>query len=500
MKILGVSQVKEWDAFTITNEPISSIDLMERASARASSWLLEHHTSAKEFAIFCGPGNNGGDGLAIARMLRSAGKDVLVFLLKAGRQTADNITNLQRLTAAGIPVQQVESINDLPIIPSEAIIVEALYGTGLNRPLEGLPAELVNFINALPNEEVISIDMPGGLMADQATEGVNIIRASQTLCFQNPRTALFFAENEIYCGEWEVLDVGLHPGFEPQSHMEWVLQDSPWLHLNRYRKHSHKGLLGHAMIAAGSIEKMGAAVMASKACLSSGSGLLTMAVPEECFGIIQTSTPEAMCRPQEESANEFFLQQAKINAVGIGPGWQEFEAQSALLEELIVTVKTPLVIDATALYHLSKNPSLLYLRPKGSETILTPHVGEFARLFGSSSNSFQRLETAIEKSKTYNAIIILKGAYSQVITPGGMCYFNSTGNPGMAKGGSGDALTGLLTGLLAQKYPATLACILAVYAHGLAGDIAANKYSQQGMTAMDLVACLPEAWKKLGGV
>jgi NAD(P)H-hydrate epimerase len=244
---------------------------------------------------------------------------------------------------------------------------------------------------------------------------------------------------------------------------------------------------------------MGAAVMASKACLSSGSGLLTMAVPEECFGIIQTATPEAMCRPQDESANEYFLQQAKINAVGIGPGWQEYESQTAMLEELIIKVKSPLVIDATALYHLSKNPSMLLLRPKGSETILTPHVGEFARLFGSSSNSFQRMQTAIEKAKAYNVVIILKGAFTQVITPGGMCYFNSTGNPGMAKGGSGDVLTGLLTGLLAQKYPATLACILAVYAHGLAGDMAAEKYSPQAMTALNLVDCLPAVWKKLGG-
>ncbi|CAN5453452.1 bifunctional ADP-dependent NAD(P)H-hydrate dehydratase/NAD(P)H-hydrate epimerase [soil metagenome] len=498
MNILKVQQVKEWDAFTIANEPISSTDLMERAAAKVVGWLLENKASVPGYYIFCGRGNNGGDGLAIARLLLHTGEKVAVYVMHGLKQSPDFSVNFNRLGELPVVINTISAVADLPEVPAGAIIIEALFGTGLNRPLEGFAGEIVDCINGMENE-VISIDMPAGLLADEPTNGTHIIRAAHTLSFQSPRLALFFPENEIYTGQWEVLNIGLHPSFEAASHLQWVLKDSPWLQLKKYRKHAHKGLLGHAMIAAGSKEKMGAAVMAAKACLSSGSGLLTMAVPEDCFSIIQTVSPEAMCRPQDESANEYFLQHAKINAVGIGPGWQEYEAQMALLEELIVTVKSPLVIDATALYHLSNNPSLLLLRPKGSETILTPHVGEFARLFGSSTNSFQRMQIAIEKAKAYNVFIVMKGAYTQVITPGGMSYFNSTGNAGMAKGGSGDVLTGIITSLLAQRYPATLACILGVYAHGLAGDIAAKKYSQQGMTALDIVRCLSKAWKLLQG-
>lgn len=494
MNILNVQQIRAWDAFTIAQEPISSISLMERASAKVVEWLLEKKFPAQLYIIFCGPGNNGGDGLAVARLLTEAGLPVAVYMLDALKKSPDFLANLKKAKTLSITVSSITSSNDFPPVPQGAFIIDALFGTGLNRPLEGLAASLVDYINSLENE-VISIDMPAGLLADEPTTGNHVISAAYTLLFQSPRLALFFPETEIYAGKWEVLDIGLHPGFEAASHLQWVLPDSPWLHLNQYRKHAHKGLLGHALISAGSKEKMGAAVMAARACLASGSGLLTMEVPEDCYSIIQTVSPEAMCRPQGSNVNEYFLHNAKINAVGIGPGWEESEALHGLLEETIVKVKCPLVIDATALYHLSSDLSLLSLRPRGSETILTPHPGEFARLFGASADSFERMQKAIEKAKQYNLFMVLKGAYTQVITPGGMSYFNSTGNPGMAKGGSGDVLTGIITSLLAQRYPATLACILGVYAHGLAGDIAAARLSQHGMTAMDIVRSLPQAWK-----
>lgn len=496
MNILNAQQIKEWDAFTISREPISSIDLMERAAGRVVAWLFENLPSNKAYYIYCGPGNNGGDGLAIARLLHKAGLQVAVFLLKTQKQSPDFCINLKRLEGLPVPVTTIAAAADFSPVPPGVFIIEALYGAGLNRPLTNLSAALVDYINSQENE-VLSIDMPAGLLADEPSAGPFIIKAAYTLTFQCPKLALLFPENEIYAGQWQVLDIGLHPLFNSVSSMQMVLADSPWLQVRKFRKHAHKGLLGHALVSAGSREKMGAAVMAAKACLSSGSGLLTMAVPDSCYHIIQTVTPEAMCRPQQESSNEFFLQHAKINAVAAGPGWRESDSQLALLEELIVKVRSPLLIDATGLYHLSQNLSMLTLRPKGSETILTPHAGEFARLFGNSSNSFQRMATALQKAKEFNVVIVLKGAYTQVVTPGGMSYFNSTGNPGMAKGGTGDVLTGIITSLLAQRYPATLACIIGVYAHGLAGDIAAALYSQQGMTAMDLVRCLPEAWKKL---
>jgi NAD(P)H-hydrate epimerase len=497
MKILSAEQLRAWDAYTIANEPITSLSLMERASAKIAEWLNKNKPAANHFIIFCGSGNNGGDGLAVARLLIQQNKQVAVYLLEPGiKQTEDFTANLQLLKKYPVEILQINSGADIPLLPEKAIVLEALYGSGLNRPLEGLAAHLVDFINSVPNE-VISIDMPAGLLAGEHSGGNNIIRASHTLTFQTPKLSLFFAENEVYTGNWQVLDIGLHPGFQPSVYLEWVLENSHWLQLKKYRKHAHKGLLGHAMIVAGSRSKMGAAVMAARGCLHSGAGLLTMAVPNDCFDIIQTVTPEAMCRPQDDSGDEYFLQQAKINAVGVGPGWGETEAMYNLLEELIINIKCPLVIDATALFHLAKNPSLLLLRPKGSETILTPHIGEFARLFGSSSNSFLRLRTAIEKAKAFNVFIVLKGAFTQVITPAGLVYFNSTGNPGMAKGGSGDVLTGILTSLLAQRYPANLACILGVYAHGLAGDEAAKKFTQQAMTPMDIIRSLPKAWKIL---
>lgn len=496
MKILSVQQVREWDAYTIAHEPITSIDLMERAAAAVFNWINVNLSRPPVFYIFCGPGNNGGDGLALARMLHTAGKKVKVFTLSSERYAPDFNTNLRRLEILDVPVTDIQSVDDFPVIEQQACVVDALFGTGLNRLLEGMAAALVDHINR-QEKLTIAIDLPSGLLADEATNGHPVIAATHTLAFQCPRLAFMMAENELYTGNWGILDIGLHPSFDTSSSCEWVLADSPWLHLHGYRKHTHKGQLGHVMLTAGSKEKMGAAVMCAKACLRSGSGLLTMAVPEECYPIIQTAAPEAMCRLQEESGNEYFLQNARINAVGIGPGWPLYEEQLALLEEMIVKVKCPLLIDASALYHLSFNPSMLLLRPKGTETVLTPHVGEFALLFGTAANSFLRMQLAIEKAKELNVFIVLKGAYTQVITPGGLCYFNSTGNPGMAKGGSGDVLTGIITSLLAQHYPATLACILGVYIHGLAGDIAASKFSKQGMTAMDIVQCLPKAWKTL---
>jgi hydroxyethylthiazole kinase-like uncharacterized protein yjeF len=496
MKIISVDQLRAWDAYTILHEPIASVDLMERAATTVVDWITAHDWRPAVFAIFCGRGNNGGDGLAIARQLLGKGHDVQVYLLASGNASPDHETNLKRAEAISIPIHLLNSEADFPQLAGQACVLDALFGTGLNRPLEGLAAALVQHINS-QEKTVISIDMPSGLLADEPTPGNNIIKANYTLAFQCPRLAFMMPESEQYTGKWEILDIGLSKDFQPESSFEWVLPESPWLQLYRLRKHAHKGMLGHVLISAGSIEKMGAAVMCAKACLRSGSGLLTMAVPEECFAIIQTTTPEAMCRPQDDSANEFFLQNARINSVALGPGWPTYEGYLSLLEEMIVKVKCPLVIDASGLFHLSHNTNMLALRPHGADTIITPHGGEFARMFGTFSNSFQRMQAAIEKARELNVFIVLKGAYTQVITPGGQSYFNSTGNPGMAKGGSGDVLTGIISSLLAQQYPTTLACILAVYVHGLAGDYAAQKFTRQGMTAMDIVQCLPKAWKKL---
>jgi NAD(P)H-hydrate epimerase len=498
MTIYSAANLKGWEAYTIAHEPISALHLMERAAHAATRWILAQQYLAREFVVFCGPGNNGADGLAIACLLHEAGKLVQVFLLNANDQhTEEYNANLQRLTQLPVNIKPIATADGLPVMSDDQLVIDALFGIGVNRPLTGLADALVQHLNQQP-AFTISIDMPAGLPADEPLLG-NAIMAQVTLTFQSPKLALFMAENDIYCGKWQVLDIGLLPQFAPaqSANNHWIKANSPWLALKTYRKHANKTMLGHALISAGSYEKLGAAVMSAASCLRSGCGLLTVAMPAGTFSTLQTLLPEAMCINQEEAAEERLLTAAKIGAVGIGPGWTTGDAHAGFLEDMMVAAAVPLVIDATALFHLAANLNLLHLRPPGTDTIITPHTGEFARLFGATANGFERQALALEMAKAYNTIIVLKGAYTQVITPGGQCYFNSTGNPGMAKGGSGDVLTGIITGLLAQRYPPELACILGVYVHGLAGDIAAQKFSQQGMKAMDTVASLPKAWKRL---
>lgn len=503
MNILTAAQIRAWDAFTIQQEPIASIDLMERAAnacvQHISGMTGKNSRGHSVFFVFCGQGNNGGDGLAIARILHQKGYGVKVFVLQTPNSAADFTTNLNRLQHLSVSIDWIVGDEELPPMDAEVTVIDALYGTGLNRPLEGLAARLVDHINQ-HSACTISIDMPSGLLADEYTPSQHIIKAHTTLSFQCPKLAFMMAENEVYAGDWKILDIGLHTAYEPQGTvaLEWVSKNAAWLHPKKYRRHAHKGVLGHALLSAGSNEKMGAAIMSASACIRSGTGLLTMAVPKKSFGILQARVPEAMCISQKDSFTEYFLSTTKTSAVGAGPGWGLSPDMAELLEEIMVNTQVPLLLDASALYHLSANLHWLKLRPPGVDTILTPHLGEFARLFGSSANGFDRLKLALEKARELNVCIVLKGAFTQVITPGGLCYFNSSGNPGMAKGGSGDVLTGIITSLLAQRYPTTLACVLGVYVHGLAGDIAAKKYSQTGMTAMDIVACLPDAWKELG--
>ncbi|TAD82416.1 MAG: NAD(P)H-hydrate dehydratase [Bacteroidetes bacterium] len=497
MTVYSAAQFRSWEAYTMAHEPISALHLMERAAHAATKWILEQQYLAQQFVVFCGYGNNGADGLAIARLLHDAGKDVQVFLLPHSQVNSAFSANLQRLQALQVPISTLTTEPAFPTLTHDQLVIEALYGIGINRPLNGLSEALVHHLNQQP-AFTISIDMPAGLPPDASLQGIAIM-AQVTLTFQSPKFALFMAESEPYCGKWHVLDIGLLHSFVPAepAHSQWVLAQLPQLWLKTYRKHANKSMLGHALISAGSYEKLGAAVMSAASCLRSGCGLLTMALPAGTFSTLQAALPEAMCMLQEDAADERFLTSAKIGAVGVGPGWSTGESGIGLLENMMVSTMAPLVIDATALYHLATSLHLLQLRPPGTHTILTPHTGEFARLFGSTSNGFERLELARQMAKHYQVFIVLKGAYTQTITPAGQCYFNSTGNPGMAKAGSGDVLTGILTSLLAQRYAPELACVLGVYVHGLAGDIAAQKFSQQGMKATDTIAGLPEAWKRL---
>ena len=497
MKIFSTDQVKKWDAFTILNEPISTIELMERAATACFNWLKQNINSQKQIRFFCGKGNNGGDGLAIARLLLQEKYKISVYILendKAG--SPDFETNHKRLRDRNVQIFDIGLADFFPEINEDDIIIDALFGTGLNKPLEGIFAALVEHINA-SNASIISIDLPTGLFADKSSKNNTIIKATHTFSFQNYKLAFLLPDNAFFCGQVHILDIGLDKQFNESESAGFELTDNEIIKtIYKHRsKFGHKENYGHAALVCSSKGMIGAVVLASLGCMSSGAGKLTAYIPECGNDIIQTTVPEAMSFIAGE---DFIMSVAgieKFDAVGIGPGIGLFSSHKDLLASIFQKVKGPLVIDADALNCIAQNPDLLKSIPAG--TILTPHPKEFERLFGKTDNDFERLQLALHKSKELNIYIVLKGHYSFISTPEGKGYFNSTGNPGMATAGSGDVLTGFITGLLAQGYSSLHACILGVYLHGLAGDIAADKFSEEAMIAGDIINCLGDAFKQI---
>lgn len=490
MKLLNASQIREWDQYTIQNEPISSFNLMERAARACAKWMLQNIVS-NTYYIFCGKGNNGGDGLAIARLLNNVGKEVKVFVLDADNAlgTPDYQTNFHYLQQSGkVPIILVKSDHHFPPIPPDAVIVDALFGTGLNRKLEGLSAALVTYINAT-EKLIIAIDFPSGMYCDESSVSNAVIKASHTLTFQVLKLAFLFAENADNFGQIHLIDINLHPDFIETINTRFELVNKALATaMYRLRKNfSHKGDYGHALVIAGSIGKMGAAQLCAKAALKSGSGLVTAFVPKKGISIIQTSIPEVMAIESSEKTTiaivNFDL--TKYNAIAIGPGIGTEAAAYDCLNDILKRAATPLVLDADALNIIAQHKELLSIIPANS--ILTPHSKEFERLFGKTANEFERIEVAIENAKKYNLIIVLKGHHSFIAAPTGEGFFNITGNPGMATAGCGDVLTGMITGLIAQNYLPISAALLGVFLHGLAGDLAAGKLSMEAMLASDII-------------
>ena len=496
MKIFSAGQINKWDAFTITKEPIASIDLMESAATACCKWLIGKNSGQHHFRIFCGKGNNGGDGLAIARLLIEHKCSVTVYILEFGKIGTDDFqTNLERLHQCTTDIHFIQSTEFFPEINDADIIVDALFGTGLNKSLQEISKALVEHINQF-NTTIISIDIPSGLFADKSSKGNTVIKATHTVSFQNYKLAFLLPENEDYCGEVHLLHIGLHKNFEETEESSFELTGKEFISsiYKPRKKFSHKGNFGHAALFAGSYGMMGAAVLSSSACLRSGAGKLTAYIPKCGYDILQTTVPEAMCIV----AGEDHLLSApgieKFDAVGIGPGIGMYPVHKEMLMDIFKKMNKPMVIDADALNCIAQNAALLNSIP--SSSILTPHPKEFERLFGSTTNDFERLQLALQKSKELNIYIVLKGHYTFICTPGGKGFFNSTGNAGMATAGSGDVLTGVITGLLAQGYSSLDASLLGVYIHGLAGDIATEKFSQKAMIAGDMVNCMGEAFKQ----
>ena len=503
MKLFSAEQIRLWDQYTIQHEPIPSINLMERAASQCVDWLERNNYTDNSFHIFCGKGNNGGDGLAIARMLSERKTTVTVHILEFGHKGTDDFqTNLARLHQyPGISIRFIQTEENFHALTSDDIVIDALFGSGLNRGLEGVTANLVQHIND-SGCTIISIDIPSGLFTDKSSKGQTVIKADHTLSFQCYKMAFLVAENSAFIGEVHILDIGLHPDFYPAASLNYELTDTDLIRsiYKPRNKFGHKGNFGHALIVAGSYGKIGAAVLSAKACLRSGAGLLSCHIPKCGYDIMQTSLPEAMVMTDFNSSFNTKLDDdpAKYEAIGIGPGIGTASETKMMLRDILGTCKKPLVLDADALNIIASQKDLLSFIPAGS--ILTPHPKEFERMFGETENEFERIELALQKAIELNLVIVVKGHHTLIAAPNGKAFFNSTGNAGMATAGSGDTLTGILTGLLAQGYVSVDAAILGVFIHGLAGDIAAKKISMEAMIAGDIIDCLPEAFLNLSSL
>ena len=508
MKILSAAETRQLDQATIREQHLTSAELMERAAIAFVEWFCTWFDQEQtgEVLVLCGPGNNGGDGLAAARLLHQAGYQLRVGLLPANAQSADWQHNRLHLPEA-ISVADIGE-DQLPEILPNAVVIDALFGTGLTRPLTGLAAALVTHLNAA-GARVVAVDTPSGLYteAPQPKEYV-AVRAHHTVSFGAPKLAFLLPQNAEIVGEWHIKDIGLSQQFIAASPTPWYFTDAAAVAgtLPARPRFSHKGTFGHALLLAGSWGKVGAAVLAARACLRGGVGLLTARVPGCGYDIFQTTVPEAMCLadPQPNFISEL-PDLHPYQAVGIGPGLGQDEASLAVLQQLLQAVSVaaaarpqllPLIIDADALNLLGQHRELLALLPEN--TVLTPHPKEFERLTEPARDDYHRLELLRNFAQQHHCLVVLKGAYSCLATPAGELHFNSTGNPGMATGGSGDVLTGLLLALRAdarlQPFGATR---LGLYAHGRAGDLAATKTGQAGLVAGDIVHCIGPVLREL---
>ncbi len=501
MKIFTCSQIREIDEFTIKTEPIPSIDLMERAASQLFKWYIKTFDRSHKVMVFTGPGNNGGDGLALARMLSRSRFVVEVYNVRFTDKTSDDwVINKQRLQQE-TPVHffDIENTDHFPLIDADDVIIDSIFGSGLKRPAEGLVSDLIKFINR-SGCKIVSVDIPSGLFCEDNSpnDPESIIRASFTLSFQFPKLSFMFAENERFTGEWAVLPIGLSNNAirsvgSPYSYT----QAEDLLPLMKTRKKfDHKGNFGHGILIAGSYGKMGAAILGAMAALRAGIGLVTCHIPSSGNPIIQSAVPESMVRLDE---NDKIISDIKsiepYDAVGVGPGIGTDPITQKALQALFLERDKPLVIDADGINILGMNRKWLTTLPPW--TILTPHVKEFERISEQAQNSYERLEKQTDFAVNHNAVVILKGANTSIATPDGSVRFNSTGNPGMATAGSGDALTGIILSLLAQGYSPQDASVIGVFIHGLAGDIAASKTGFESMLASDIINNIGNAFVKL---
>lgn len=499
MKIFTAQQIYQADKFTIDKQEITSDALMERAAVQIFNWLHKRMQGAQvKIHLFCGIGNNGGDGIALARHLQEHGYNIEVNVVNySDKRSKDFLINLDRLKDRKIWPNFMNEDALFPEIGSDDIIVDALFGIGLNRTPDKWVVNLMQYLNK-SGAFILSIDVPSGLYLGQAIARPEaVIQADFVLSFQAPKLVFFLPETGKFAKQWEILDIGLDRDYLKSTTTDFELIDkNEVLPLYKSRdKFSHKGTYGHALIVGGSYGKIGSVILAARACLASGCGLVTTMVPNCGYHALQTALPEAMVLTDtDENMITSIPLEKEYAAIGMGIGLGTANKTAAAMKAFLSLSKKPLVLDADGLNILSKNKELLKLLPEKS--ILTPHPGELERLIGKWQDDFDKLQKVLKLSKDYDCIVVIKGAHTFTIYEG-RGYVNATGNPGMATAGSGDVLTGILTGLIAQKYDPLQAAIFGVYLHGRAGDIAMEEMGYQAITASALIDALGKAFLDL---
>jgi hydroxyethylthiazole kinase-like uncharacterized protein yjeF len=516
MRILTAEAMREVDRAAIEELGIPSLVLMENAAIGVVEAMGESFGEAESAAIFCGPGNNGGDGLAVARHLSVRGWEVRIFLVTGGRQLSDDAaTQLSICRKAELPVMDVASPADLAGAAEAAaecdLVVDALFGTGLTRPLEGLFADVVETINDLPIP-CVAVDLPSGLSGSEAQPIGPHVEADLTVTFAAPKVAHVFPPAADSVGEMVVADLGIPPRL-----VEDVEEEAGDLHLlvgeelaeliPERDPDSHKGDYGHALIVAGSPGKAGACILAARAAVRAGAGLVTAAVPEPILQTVDLGSIESMTLALPTGASGHLAERAADAvleaaegkaALALGPGLGQEISTVAAIRRIALECPLPLVLDADGINAFAGKAA--DLAGRRAETILTPHPGELGRLLGISTAQIQedRIAAARGAAEETGAIVILKG-HMTLVASGTAVFVNPTGNPGMATGGTGDVLTGLIAGLLAQGLDALDAAVLGVYLHGLAGDLAASRLGEMVLAAGDLIEILPAALAALKG-
>lgn len=501
MKILTALQIKELDTFTIQQQSISEVELMERAAKTCFEWIIQKFNNATEFIVVCGQGNNGGDGLVLARLLTEKKFKVhCVVIRSTTKATSCHAINLKRLENIHCPTTEIKNETELDSLHfSNKVVIDSIFGLGLSRPAVGLYGKIIQKINQSNTKSVLSIDVPSGMYCDQLnTKTDTIITADYTLTFHSPKQSFFFPEAGNHTGKVLLMDIELEKEHaEKLQGKNYFLSQAIASQLIKKRKiFTHKGSYGHANIVAGSHGKMGAAVLSAKGASYAGAGLVTATIPTSGLNIMQTSLPTVMC--DIHYGDKVLNGEIEIDdkyTYGIGPGIGKSGSVIAFIYAFLEQVKSPIVIDADALNIISEHQELLRDLPENS--ILTPHIKEFERLVGKIENSDERLKKLISFSTRHKIYVVLKDARTIICSSKGECFFSLSGSPGMATGGSGDVLTGILTGLLAQGYTPEHACKIGVILHGTAGELASEKYSENAMTAESVLDQIGNAFKLL---